>query len=334
MNHKAQTRGNPLNIRWLGAVTGAAISLVPAYAHAQNAPTLNKALAGYSPVYSPVYPPGAPFASWLDMVSATQAAQPKWMTPLVTVTPRLEQEFRWDFYDQKNGTGTQGNGQRLISYGGPGGPRVEFIPAYDWEVILAAPPYVSASGPRGTGQGIGDWPLFLVKYRMAYANENNGDYIVTAFFQMSNPSGTGDAISNNVLVAQPTIAFGKGWGDFDIQSTVSVQVPVDSVGPKPKTGTTLGNFGDPFLWNTTFQYHFLRYFWPELEVNYEVWPNGIHAGLNQVMLTPGVIFGRFQIGNVTATRPANLVFGAGYQIAVTPNPVTHDNVVATLRITF
>ena len=52
------------------------------------------------------------------------------------------------------------------------------------------------------------------------------------------------------------------------------------------------------------------------------------------MLTPGIIFGRFQIGNVTATRPANLIFGAGYQIAVTPNPVVHDNVVATLRITF
>src|SRR5262249_25555680 len=86
-----------------------------------------------------------------------------------------------DFYDQKNGTGTQGDGQRLISYGGPGGPRIEIIPAYDWEVILAEP-YVSASGPRGTGQGIGDWPLFLVKYRLAYANENNGDYIVTALF--------------------------------------------------------------------------------------------------------------------------------------------------------
>jgi hypothetical protein len=97
---------------------------------------------------------------------------------------------------------------------------------------------------------------------------------------------------------------------------------------------TLSNFGDPILWNTAFQYHFMRYFWPELEVNYEVWPNGQHVGLNQALLTPGVIFGRFQIGNVTATRPANLIFGAGYQVAVTPNPVTHDNVVATFRITF
>jgi hypothetical protein len=94
----------------------------------------------------------------------------------------------------------------------------------------------------------------------------------------------------------------------------------------------LRNFGDPILWNTTFQYHFMRYFWPELEVNYETWPNGIHAGLNQVMLTPGVIFGRFKIGDITPTRPANLIVGAGYQVA--PNPVTQNNVVATLRITF
>jgi hypothetical protein len=82
------------------------------------------------------------------------------------------------------------------------------MPCLKAQRCLAAPPFVSASGPRGTGQGIGDWPLFLVKYRLAYANENNGDYIVTAFFQMSSPSGTGDAISNNVLVAQPTLAFG------------------------------------------------------------------------------------------------------------------------------
>ena len=54
--------------------------------------------------YANSYPPGAPFRSWLDMVSASQAAQPNWMTPLVTVTPRLEQEFRYDTStDQKNG---------------------------------------------------------------------------------------------------------------------------------------------------------------------------------------------------------------------------------------
>jgi len=268
------------------------------------------------------------------MVSASQAAQPSWMTPLVTVTPRLEQEFRWDFYDQRNGTGSQGNGQHFVNYGGPGGARVEFIPAYNWEVILAPPPYVTASGPKGSGEGRGDWPAFLVKYRIASANAQNGDYIVTAFFQMSDPLGTPHAISNNVLVVQPTLAVGKGWGDFDIQTTFSQQYPVDSIGPAPKTGTTIGNFGDPVLWNTTFQYHFMQYFWPELEVNYEFWPNGIHQGLSQVLLTPGIIFGRFKIGMDSPTRPINLIIGAGYQVAVTPNPVISNNWVATARITF
>ena len=124
------------------------------------------------------------------MVSATQAVQPNWMTPLVTVTPRLEQEFRSDFYDQQNGTGSQGNGQRIVNYGGPGGFRVEFIPAWNVEVIVAVPPYETASGPKGDAQGWGDWPLFLVKYRFLSANKDNGDYIVTGFFQMTDALGT------------------------------------------------------------------------------------------------------------------------------------------------
>ena len=175
--------------------------------------------------------------------------------------------------------------------------------------------------------------MFLVKYRLISANKDNGDYIVTAFFHVRS-SGTCCTISNNVLVAQPTLAFGKGWGDFDIQSTISQQYPINSIGPKPKTGTTVGNFGDPVISNTTFQYHFLKYFWPELGVNYTYWPNGTHAGWNQVMLTPGVILGRFQIGNDTPTRPVNLIIGAGYQVAVTPNPVTQNNFVGTIRVTF
>jgi hypothetical protein len=335
MKFHALTCVRSFNTRLLGAVAVAAIMLAPVYAQAQSVPMLTKALPadGY---YANIYPPGAPFRSWLDMVSATQAAQPNWMTPLITVTPRLEQEFRYDQYDQKNGTGSQGNGQRLINYGGPGGARVELIPSYDWEVILAPPPYVTASGPKGTAAGFGDWPAFLVKYRLAYGNAEHGDYIVTAFFQMTDALGTDGKISTQVTTAQPTIAFGKGWGDFDFQSTVSVQIPVSALNVPggPSAGTNLTNFGDPILWNTAFQYHLFKYFWPELEVNYEHWSNGEHVGLTQVLLTPGLILGRFPIGNDSPTRPINLVIGAGYQIAVTPNPVTQNNFVGTFRITF
>jgi hypothetical protein len=79
---------NRVEKRWLGtSLALLAVSLAPAYAHAQSAPMLTKALPADG--YYSSYPPGAPFSSWLSMVSATQEAQPHWMTPLFTVTPRL-----------------------------------------------------------------------------------------------------------------------------------------------------------------------------------------------------------------------------------------------------
>src|ERR1700719_3074222 len=132
-------------LRWFGLAAGLAVALAPLTAHADG-----------------MIDSGA-VNSWINMVSASQAAQPRWMTPLITVTPRLEQEFRWDFYDQQQGTGTQGTGQHFYNYGGPGGPRLELIPTYNVEAILAAPPYVTASGPKGSAEGSGDWPMFLVK---------------------------------------------------------------------------------------------------------------------------------------------------------------------------
>lgn len=323
-----------LKVRWLGAAAVAALSLSPVGAYAGDQSPYSVPLHA-PPANGYLYPGSNFFLSWLDMVSATQKAQPKWMTPLVTVTPRLEQEFRWDYYNTKDGGDRQGNGQNIISYGGPGGARLEFIPAYNWEVIVAAPSWATASGPRGSAEGLADWPAFLVKYRLLSANAENGDYILTAFFQMSDPMGTPGNISNNVLTAQPTIAFGKGWGDFDIQSTVSVQIPVDGLQSANFTAQqNMTRFGDPILWNTAFQYHFAEYFWPQVEVNYTYWPNGLHEGLNQVLLTPGIIFGRFKIGQDTPTRPVNLIVGAGYQIAVTSDPVVKNNWVATIRVTF
>jgi hypothetical protein len=336
MKSGARNRSNPLKIHWLGTAAGAAIALAPLGAHAQNAePSLGLPTLA-APANGPLnFTPSPAVESWLDMVSATQAAQPNWMTPLVTVTPRLEQELRADFYGQQNGTGSQGNGQRIDNYGGPGGFRVEFIPAYNLELIVAAPPYATASGPKGDAWGWGDYPLFLAKYRFLSANKDNGDYIVTGFFQMTEALNTEGKISNHVLTAQPTIAAGKGWGDFDVQSTLSMQIPVQGHGsPGDTPEMNRQGFGDPILWNTAFQYHFMQYFWPEVEVNYEYWPNGEHVGLNQVLITPGIIFGRFKIGQDTATRPINLIVGAGYQMAVTANPVTKNNFVATMRITF
>jgi hypothetical protein len=198
-------------------------------------------------------------ASWLDMVSQTQAAQPHWVTPLVTVTPRLEQEYRYDTY-----VTDQANGSHIANYGAGKGP--EFIPTYNTEISLGVPPYKRLTTARGMStSGFGDWPSFLLKYRFLSANEDQGNYILTAFIQMSAPTGFA-AITNNVYVVQPTIAFGKGWGDFDIQATISQQYAVDSIGP----AGSLQAFGNLFLTNLTLQYHLFQYFWPELEFNYTI----------------------------------------------------------------
>ena len=52
------------------------------------------------------------------------------------------------------------------------------------------------------------------------------------------------------------------------------------------------------------------------------------------MLTPGLILGRFKIAMDSPDRPVNLIFGVGYQFAVTSDPVTANNWVGTARLTF
>jgi hypothetical protein len=48
-----------------------------------------------------------------------------------------------------------------------------------------------------------------------------------------------------------------------------------------------------------------------------------------LLLTPGLIIGRIPLGGRN-----NLIVGAGYQFAVTDNPVTRNNWVITARMTF
>ncbi|HEX5243610.1 MAG TPA: hypothetical protein VFW23_10155, partial [Tepidisphaeraceae bacterium] len=185
---------------------------------------------------------------WQARVSATQAEQPHWITPLVTVTPRLEQEFRFDV-----SRALLPSGDDLVNLGV--GKGLELIPSRRIEVIIAAPPsYLVHNNPR-LKDGFGD-ESFLLKYRLLSGNEEHGKYIVTAFLAGSMPTGSYKNGSVAAVVT-PTIAAGKGFGNFDVQSTFGVGLPVDSQ-------TILGH---ALAWNTAFQYNVHRFFWPELEVN-------------------------------------------------------------------
>ena len=124
--------------------------------------------------------------SWLAMVSQTQNAQPHWITPLATVTPRLEQEERYDVYSQN-----QRSGAHIANYGAGKGP--EWIPTWNTEISLGPPPFEAIRQETGKKaafaphDGWGDSGL-LLKYRFLSANEQQGNYIVTGFLQMSAPT--------------------------------------------------------------------------------------------------------------------------------------------------
>jgi hypothetical protein len=257
------------------------------------------------------------FDRWGEAARAAKASQPDWMTPLATVTPRLEQEFRADQSFEH-----LGNGGDLDVY--DGGKGLELIPTTTNEILINLPAYERRTGVS-PARGWGDWPALTIKQRLISANRENGDYIVTAFLGVQAPTGE-VPFTNDAWVVTPTLAAGKGWGDFDIQATVGAPVPLEHE----------DTVGASIVSNVAFQYHFAKYFWPEFEINYTHWVDGERGGKDQVFLTPGLILGRFKLAEDT-----NLIVGAGYQFAVTPQttkPVltpTHDNSwIVTTRLSF
>ncbi|HEX5280304.1 MAG TPA: hypothetical protein VFW28_09505 [Micropepsaceae bacterium] len=256
--------------------------------------------------------------SWLAMVTATQDQQPRWMTPVVTVTPRLEQELRLDYFSE-----TLNNHAHLNNYGA--GKGVEIIPAPNTEIIFGIPPYDVRSSNTGQtlADGWADWPAFLIKYRLLSANEQQGNYVLTGFFQLSAPTGN-TAFSNRFYIVQPTLAFGRGWGDFDIQATISEQFAAWG------TSTAERNFGNPVLVNVAAQYHLFDVLWPAVELNETWWPNGPKQGKIQTFVTPEIVFGRFEIYD-----RVRLIMGLGYQIAASPvTPAYRNNLIFTFRTAF
>jgi hypothetical protein len=251
------------------------------------------------------------FSDWFARVSRIQSEQPHWITPMTTVTPRLEEELR---YDQS--WETTSSGVRLTSYGG--GKGLELIPAENVEVILGVPAWQSRN-KTDEADGFAD-ESFLLKYRLASANEESGNYIVTGFLGLQVPTGSKDNTTDHYIVT-PTLAAGKGWGDFDIQSTVGVGLPDD--------GTAYAGPGMPLQINTAFQYKIIKVLWPEMDVNYTYWANGEHTGLNQIFLTPSFIIGRLPIWD-----RVGLTIGLGYQVAVTERPTYNHNLILSVRVPF
>ncbi len=252
--------------------------------------------------------------NWFAVSDASKEEQPHWMTPVVTVTPRLEQEYRYDQSWQNRPKQTD-----LNVYGG--GKGLELIPTENTEVILGVPAWQTRTTPKGRVDGWADETL-LLKYRVATANEENGNYIATGFLGVSVPTGS-EIFTNHATIVTPTVALGKGWGSrsegFDIQSTLGIAIPT---GDK----STLGM---PVLWNTAFQGHLLEKLWPELEANYTYYKSGPNDGKTQVAVTGGLVAGRFAL-----TPRIKLIIGGGYQQAVSSFRTFNHTWLITARAAF
>lgn len=252
---------------------------------------------------------GQSFADrWQARVNATQAEQPHWMTPIATVTPRLEQEFRFDTVHQQT---VSGNVTNL-----DGGKGLELIPSRRIELLLNLPPYLLHQNPKSV-DGWGD-VSFTAKYRFLARNEEHGSAILTAFLGGSIPTGTYKNGATSAIVT-PTLAGGKGWGKLDVQSTLAGTFPVNSVNIVGRT----------IVSNSALQYHALKQLWPEVEINSTSWFGGTNDGKKQTFATPAVIFGRFPIHKRMAISA-----GAGFQIALTHYHGYDHAFLATIRMPF
>ena len=226
---------------------------------------------------------------WLDNVTRIQNEEPHWISPLVMTTPRLEQKLREDTVRQQIAGGSV-----WIFDDGKG---LEFVPAQHFALTFNLPPYLQYDAPQ-THSGFGD-VSFLLKYRILARNETNGDYIVSAFLGGSVPTGSYNNGKNSATV-MPTLAGGKGWGRFNLESSLGGSLPVDSV----------DRMGRCIQWNGVAEYKLYRYFWMEAESNTNFYRGGPNDGKAQEFLTPG-----FQIGRIRPRKRTGLTFGTGMQIA-------------------
>jgi hypothetical protein len=249
------------------------------------------------------------WSDWLQRSDQAKADQPHWTTPLATVTPRLEQEFRTDFLVEQMPTRDD-----LVNLGN--GKGLELIPNERVELLFNVPPYLEHNNPKIL-DGFGD-VSFVGKFRALSANEKTGNYILTFFLGATIPTGEHTNGAKGAVIT-PTIAGGKGWGRFDVQSTFGGGVPLSNE----------STIGHAFAWNTAFQYHVFERLWPELEVNDTFWKDGTLNRKKQTFLTPGLILGRFKLhGHLL------MAVGAGFQIAATHYHQYNHAPVITIRFPF
>ncbi len=237
------------------------------------------------------------------------ASQPHWITPLQTLTPLLEQEYRFDVGH------TMSPSFRQWVFGGKG---LELIPTDHTEVILGQPAYARATvnNFRESGWGPG---FVTAKYRLLAAPEQNGNYVVSLMFTAQYPDG--GKFSPHNWSFFPQLGYGKGWGRFDVQGTVGYSIP--------SSGTVL--WGHELSFHEALQYRVpgKLHFWPEMEFDTEHFIGGLTPGATTDLVTPGLVAGPFPLYG-----PVKLTLGGGVAFQVYPTGLNVKSPVFSVRLPF
>jgi hypothetical protein len=263
--------------------------------------------------YSPITHAQTGFLkSWEGRVNKTVAAQPAWPVPVVTPSSGLVQLARFDGVRQITSARIE-----TWNYGNSKG--FNLIPWYKTEVDVALPSYIEHNS--AARDGAGDW-LMLIKYRFLAAGPNHGNYSLSASLTGTAPTGSYKNGSSDGSIA-PALYGGKGFGRFDVQSSVAMTLP---------TGHT-ANTGRPVAWNAVTQYRATKLLWPELEFNSTFYRGGPNGGKIQAFVTPGIMINKIKFSRESNNRLA-FIFGGGMQIAASDFHSYNHAIVATGRISF
>lgn len=254
------------------------------------------------------------FEKWEARTSKTQSRQPSWSVPLVAPYPMLIQVFRADFTRQITPAQTE-----TWNYGASRG--LNLVPGFNSEFDFYYPPYIQHNTPTGK-DGFGDVG-FLYKYRILSANEKQGNYLLSAQLTATIPTGSYSNGSTDAAVS-PTLLGGKGFGRFDVISTLGGSLP---------TGDT-NKLGRSVIWNTVAQYHIGKYVWPEIESNATWFHGGKNDGKMQNFLTPGITLSKFKLRPSDERSRLGLALGGGMQIATSGFHSYNHSLVFTGRFIF
>jgi len=245
-----------------------------------------------------------------------KALQPSsWQGGFVTSTITLTQNYRYEVNRQRLPAGNS-----VYNFGNGKGINYTVSKRVEFDTVL--PNYVEHNDGK-TADGFGDYS-FTSKARLFSGNESHGNYMVSAMAQQT--FSTGQAKNGAVSATRVyTLLGGKGFGSFNVQSTVGVTVPA---------AAGVASLGHPVAWNTMFQDRLLKKLWVNMESNTTFYNGGSHDGKKQSYLTPGVIAAGLRPRGWSETDHKSFTVGAGMQIATTHYRASDHNLIMDAKFAF